>query len=80
MIITSFQPLFIPILKQLGDIPIVSASSRFLDMLKGVSIEATALPDTSARSYGIAARIITDRKSTRLNSSHIPLSRMPSSA
>ena len=28
----------------------------------------------------ISAPIFTDRKSTRLNSSHIPLSRMPSSA
>ena len=27
-----------------------------------------------------AVRVIVDRKSTRLNSSHIPLSRMPSSA
>ena len=27
-----------------------------------------------------AAEIVSDRKSTRLNSSHIPLSRMPSSA
>ena len=27
-----------------------------------------------------AAKTVTDRKSTRLNSSHIPLSRMPSSA
>ena len=27
-----------------------------------------------------AAKIVIDRKSTRLNSSHIPLSRMPSSA
>ena len=32
--------------------------------------------------YGIAGnyKLTTDRKSTRLNSSHIPLSRMPSSA
>ena len=29
---------------------------------------------------GISALMNTDRKSTRLNSSHIPLSRMPSSA
>ena len=29
---------------------------------------------------GSAADAMTDRKSTRLNSSHIPLSRMPSSA
>ena len=28
----------------------------------------------------LAARLARDRKSTRLNSSHIPLSRMPSSA
>ena len=31
-------------------------------------------------SYHVAEHHFTDRKSTRLNSSHIPLSRMPSSA
>ena len=30
--------------------------------------------------YNISVNVRTDRKSTRLNSSHIPLSRMPSSA
>ena len=30
--------------------------------------------------YGLSPNINVDRKSTRLNSSHIPLSRMPSSA
>ena len=35
---------------------------------------------TIADKSGIDRRIIRDRKSTRLNSSHIPLSRMPSSA
>ena len=33
-----------------------------------------------ARSFNTFADKLTDRKSTRLNSSHIPLSRMPSSA
>src|ERR1051326_2506314 len=33
-----------------------------------------------ARKMGVTSGDLTDRKSTRLNSSHIPLSRMPSSA
>ena len=33
-----------------------------------------------ALNRGEAEKVLTDRKSTRLNSSHIPLSRMPSSA
>ena len=37
--------------------------------------EATHIPKVI-----IGATIVRDRKSTRLNSSHIPLSRMPSSA
>ena len=32
------------------------------------------------KEYELGARLWQDRKSTRLNSSHIPLSRMPSSA
>ena len=41
------------------------------------------LPDCGNTAFGIAsnqAGVYKDRKSTRLNSSHIPLSRMPSSA
>ena len=34
----------------------------------------------SGRGYNIESLTVSDRKSTRLNSSHIPLSRMPSSA
>ena len=41
------------------------AIDRVLTLLKGEKIDLTDIPD---------------RKSTRLNSSHIPLSRMPSSA
>ena len=40
---------------------------------------AFLVPDMR-REYGGCAGNIADRKSTRLNSSHIPLSRMPSSA
>ena len=42
----------------------------FKDILKDVQ----AMHDKKSKDYG------RDRKSTRLNSSHIPLSRMPSSA
>ena len=38
------------------------------------------LHKVSADTLGWLAAIVIDRKSTRLNSSHIPLSRMPSSA
>ena len=47
--------------------------------------DKTALVDSTCRLTWKEAKIMTDqiaadRKSTRLNSSHIPLSRMPSSA
>ena len=40
-----------------------------------------ALPSLAALvAFALALYLVRDRKSTRLNSSHIPLSRMPSSA
>ena len=36
--------------------------------------------DEDGKPYGLPLSLASDRKSTRLNSSHIPLSRMPSSA
>ena len=39
-----------------------------------------AVERNSAMTQRLVARELGDRKSTRLNSSHIPLSRMPSSA
>src|ERR1051326_7835500 len=48
-------------------------TNRWLDFLgTGISIGDRLLEDTTTRA------LTTDRKSTRLNSSHIPLSRMPS--
>ena len=47
------------------------------------NLETMAVADAHTqyiRKTGDGANTITDRKSTRLNSSHIPLSRMPSSA
>ena len=46
---------------------------------------STGFPENTARALAneitvVAKQNIVDRKSTRLNSSHIPLSRMPSSA
>ena len=47
--------------------------AQIIDDRKGVTLAA-------ASSLDEAVKVKTDRKSTRLNSSHIPLSRMPSSA
>ena len=57
---------------------ILRVNSGNLEYVSGNSVVVQAL-------YGLAGDNITiaangDRKSTRLNSSHIPLSRMPSSA
>ena len=52
----------------------VLAASGWLAWLK---LPVDAFPDISPTQAKI---ILKDRKSTRLNSSHIPLSRMPSSA
>ena len=38
------------------------------------------MPASNMKLYTTAVSLMKDRKSTRLNSSHIPLSRMPSSA
>ena len=63
--------------------------SPFLDALaRNFSITApslpgfghSSLPEDVKRVDDIAYCMLEDRKSTRLNSSHIPLSRMPSSA
>ena len=53
-------------------------SAVWIARTKGIDItkEGSGNPGAS----NIARTLGTDRKSTRLNSSHIPLSRMPSSA
>ena len=50
------------------------------DENRRITPQALTNPDLELRLYGADARDIQDRKSTRLNSSHITLSRMPSSA
>ena len=52
---------------------IIQSSSASVGILQ-------ALSSTGVITYGSAIPIIIDRKSTRLNSSHLKLSRMPSSA
>ena len=53
---------------------------------RGLTVEALNKLRVDARSKGVYLHVLKntlarrDRKSTRLNSSHIPLSRMPSSA
>ena len=56
----------------------LAAGVCFILALKGLSHPRTARRGNMLGAIG--ATIATDRKSTRLNSSHIPLSRMPSSA
>ena len=50
------------------------------EMDRTQAVGALKAADRLADAYDGLKRIISDRKSTRLNSSHIPLSRMPSSA
>ena len=45
-----------------------------------VKVDTATLPEGKSLEAGTESLTILDRKSTRLNSSHIPLSRMPSSA
>ena len=56
-------------------IGLLLASLGFLTFTPTASAQAVATPQIAA-----GASHTIDRKSTRLNSSHIPLSRMPSSA
>ena len=54
-----------------GSLPVVNAKAIEYTIMIGLALNCSIAP------YSRFAR---DRKSTRLNSSHIPLSRMPSSA
>ena len=57
------------------------ASTISFNLAPGVSLsQATAAIEDQMRQLGVPASIRGDRKSTRLNSSHRSLSRMPSSA
>ena len=59
----------------------LAASVLFILALRGLSHPETARRGNTLGMIGMAlAVLITDRKSTRLNSSHVSESRMPSSA
>src|ERR1051326_8543128 len=74
----------------LGGVSVVNDQTKFASMLSGgsfaslsltcaastVAVQSSPLPKSLV---GSTVHVV-DRKSTRLNSSHIPLSRMPSSA
>ena len=53
------------------DESVAARTARVLDMARGAAVSAELI---------VLPELWQDRKSTRLNSSHIPLSRMPSSA
>ena len=68
---------------QFDSVTVTGASS--LQAVTATTISATAVTATSITNSGpttgaVRLPVASDRKSTRLNSSHIPLSRMPSSA
>ena len=60
--------------KKLIEAQLNASSSLFKKMFNNKNFKS------NARSYLKNIGLLEDRKSTRLNSSHIPLSRMPSSA
>ena len=55
-------------------------SGEFIERLKQIDLQKRSAVLQRARREGLAKAHIADRKSTRLNSSHIQKSRMPSSA
>ena len=66
-----------------GHRPIMAAGFPNDDTVPGgaqSAIRVFVVEDEAVISLDLCERLTSDRKSTRLNSSHIPLSRMPSSA
>ena len=61
------------------NVPVAGMQGR-VHLYEGYTAKQVAFPMRVFQRAGIKAAIITDRKSTRLNSSHRSLSRMPSSA
>ena len=55
-------------------------AKRLVEIWQRLGLDATAPLSETNLSAAFGNITLTDRKSTRLNSSHIPLSRMPSSA
>ena len=64
------------------DVVINKGNVNFLDTAYAADVVLHTVPEIKGKDSAKAyyANYVTDRKSTRLNSSHIPLSRMPSSA
>ena len=60
--------------------PFSHGSKKHTDVMKTESLKQALTKYQFDAAFGGARRDEEDRKSTRLNSSHIPLSRMPSSA
>ena len=56
------------------------ATRLLIPLLKSPNLKVRVNTASTLKHIGINAKEAVDRKSTRLNSSHIPLSRMPSSA
>ena len=63
-----------------GSLSVTLAAVVLLLLLAIANVASLALSDALARRQGTMTRLALDRKSTRLNSSHLKLSRMPSSA
>jgi len=64
----------------LPDIPETYGGGGLDFQFNAILLEETALAGTTGPAFGVHNDIVADRKSTRLNSSHVSESRMPSSA
>ena len=62
------------------NLPALQTVAGYLSIYAGAKLDALTARLARARAELDRVPVLADRKSTRLNSSHIPLSRMPSSA
>ena len=74
------QPIQVDAELNLGTQPLLPHDDDITHVLDYRKVRQIIISECTAEHVNLLETLIGDRKSTRLNSSHIPLSRMPSSA